>query len=332
MIPAVKRPRPITLASVLLLFVAIAFSRTSKITATPLTFTRLAYGQDFSEKQEHMDINKINLRMPGTRTHSQPFKQWVLWGAVFAGAAGAQSPLQPLLQEPLQTSVDSSRQPSNPVNSDSAPAAGSATEARSAPATGATAPLSSLAVVNQDYRIGANDLLDFDVFGVPDMRRAVRVNSTGAVSLPLIGTVQLAGLTAQQAEALLSKKYGENYLQNPQVSLFIKEFTTQRITIEGAVAKPGIYPVTGQLTLLRALALAGGGAQYAELNEIMLFRNNPGQPSEPKVFDLDRIRAGEVPDPAIQSDDVIVVKRNPQRTALRDSLFRDILDTLNPFK
>ncbi|OOG81461.1 hypothetical protein B0E41_17800 [Hydrogenophaga sp. A37] len=205
-------------------------------------------------------------------------------------------------------------------------------DAKPTPATGEAAPLNSLAVINPDYRIGTNDLLEFDVFGVPDMRRSVRVNATGSVSLPLIGSVPLAGLTAQQAEALLAKKYGENYLQNPQVSLFIREFTTQRITIEGAVAKPGIYPVTGQLTLLRALALAGGGAQYAELNEIMLFRNTRGQPSEPKVFDLDKIRSGEVPDPIIQSDDVIVVKRNAKRTALRDSLFRDILDTINPFK
>ncbi|MBT9550769.1 MAG: polysaccharide biosynthesis/export family protein [Hydrogenophaga sp.] len=283
-----------------------------------------------------MDIKPTHLRGPGTRAsprqHPRPSRLWALLGPFFVGAAFAQAPLQPLLQEPLQTSVDSGRQPTHPVNADSTPAAGTPAGARPTPAPGAAAPLNSLAVVNPDYRIGANDLLEFDVFGVPDMRRSVRVNATGAVSLPLIGTVQLAGLTAQQAEAHLAKKYSENYLQNPQVSLFIKEFTTQRITIEGAVAKPGIYPVTGQLTLLRALALAGGGAQYAQLNEIMLFRNTQGQPSEPKVFDLDKIRAGEVTDPAIQSDDVIVVKRNPQRTALRDSLFRDILDTLNPFK
>ena len=282
-----------------------------------------------------MDIKPTHLRGLGPRAslpHQRTSRLWALLGSFVVGAAFAQAPLQPLLQEPLQTSVDSSRQPTHSVNADSPPAAGTTAGARPAPAPGEAAPLNSLAVVSPDYRIGANALPDFDVFGVPDMRRSVRVNATGAVSLPLIGTAQLAGLTAQQAEAHLAKKYSENYLQNPQVSLFIKEFTTQRITIEGAVAKPGIYPVTGQLTLLRALALAGGGAQYAQLNEIMLFRNTQGQPSEPKVFDLDKIRAGEVTDPAIQSDDVIVVKRNPQRTALRDSLFRDILDTLNPFK
>ena len=169
------------------------------------------------------------------------------------------------------------------------------------------------------------------MFGVPDMKRTVRVNSSGQVSLPLIGAVPLAGLTAQQAEALLAQRYGEKYLQNPNVSLFIKEYTTQRVTIEGAVLKPGIYPVTGQISLLRALALAGGYAQYADLQEIMLYRQGPDGKQQSQTYNLEQVRAGEVPDPAIQSDDVIVVKRDARRTSLRDSLFRDIIDTINPF-
>lgn len=169
------------------------------------------------------------------------------------------------------------------------------------------------------------------MFGIPDMRRDIRVNASGLVSLPLIGPVQIAGLTAQMAEQLIASKYSEKYLQDPQVSLFIKEFTTQRITIEGAVTKPGIYPVTGQLTLLRALALAGGGAQYADLNDIMLYRQSPDGKRASFKFDLEKVRAGEVEDPDVRADDVIVVKRDSRRAGLRDSLFRDILDTLNPF-
>ncbi|MGM9424843.1 polysaccharide biosynthesis/export family protein [Hydrogenophaga sp. MI9] len=196
---------------------------------------------------------------------------------------------------------------------------------------GDPAPLSSLASVGADYRISPNDLLEFNVFGIPDMKRDIRVNASGLVSLPLIGPVQIAGLTAQMAEQLIASKYSEKYLQDPQVSLFIKEFTTQRITIEGAVTKPGIYPVTGQLTLLRALALAGGGAQYADLNDIMLYRQFPDGKRASFKFDLEKVRAGEVEDPDVRADDVIVVKRDPRRAGLRDSLFRDIIDTLNPF-
>jgi polysaccharide biosynthesis/export protein len=171
-----------------------------------------------------------------------------------------------------------------------------------------------------------------EVFGVPELKRTVRVNSTGVVSLPLVGPVSLQGLTGQQAEERIAAAYAEKYLQDPQVSVFIKEFTTRRITIEGAVAKPGIYPVTGQLTLLRALALAGGGGSYANLSEIMLFRQGlDGTAAEPQTFDLNAIREGKQPDPVILADDVIVVKRSAARAALRDSLFRDIIDSINPF-
>ena len=260
--------------------------------------------------------------------------------ALLATAACAQSPMAApdnRLGEPLQSQVDASRKP---VAFDAAavaalqPAGGASADGNTAnPAKpGEPAPLSSLASVGNDYRIGPNDLLEFDAFGVPNMQRTVRVNAAGVVGLPLIGAVALGGLTASQAEALIATKYAENYLQDPQISLFIKEFTTQRITIEGAVAKPGIYPITGQLTLLRALALAGGGGQFAKLDEVMLFRAGNTQAGGTQMFDLDKIRSGEVADPVINPDDVIVVKRDSRRTALRDSLFGDFLGALNPFK
>lgn len=190
----------------------------------------------------------------------------------------------------------------------------------------------STATVGPDYRIAASDLMEFNVFGVPDMKRDVRVNASGQISLPLIGAVDVAGLTVQAAEQLLAAKYEEKYLLDPQVSLFIKEFTTQRIAIEGAVVRPGIYPVSGELTLLRALALSGGFAPYADLQQIMVYRNGAGGVREQATYDLDKVRSGQVSDPAVRSDDVIVVQRNARRTALRDSLFRDIIDTLNPFR
>lgn len=210
-----------------------------------------------------------------------------------------------------------------------APRAGSAVATQ--PTGNQPAPLNSLATVGTDYRLAPNDLLEFDIFGVPDIKRDVRINASGVVSLPLIGPVQIAGMTGQEAEAFIAAKYAEKYLQDPQVSIFIKEFTTQRITIEGAVLKPGIYPVTGQLTLLRALALAGGYAQYADLKEVMVYRTQQGGKRETYKYNLDQVRGGEVQDPDIRSDDVIVVKRDANRTALRDSIFRDIIDTINPF-
>ncbi len=234
---------------------------------------------------------------------------------------------------PAQTDVNMQRKPQAPaieaVGQD--PAFQPADQAPTQAGAGEPLPLDSLAQINNDYKITANDLIEFDVFGVPDMRRDVRVNASGMVTLPLIGSVQVAGMTGRQAEDAIAVRYGERYLQNPQVSIFIKEFTTQRITVEGAVNKPGIYPVVGKVTLLRALALAGGQAKYADLDQVMLYRYGAEGDRRVATYNLEKVRAGEVQDPEILADDVIVVRRDPSRTALRDSLFSDVLDTINPF-
>lgn len=191
---------------------------------------------------------------------------------------------------------------------------------------------SKAGTLDVDYKITPSDLLEIEVFGVSELKRTVRVNTSGQIAMPLIGTVTVAGLTPADAEALIALQYsGKNFLQDPQVSIFVKEFTTQRITLDGALAKPGVYPLTGQITLLRALAMAGGGGQLADMENVMLFRLTPEGKSEMQKYDVLKIRKGEAPDPMLQNDDVVVVNRNESRVTLRDSLFRDIIDTLNPF-
>jgi polysaccharide export outer membrane protein len=182
-----------------------------------------------------------------------------------------------------------------------------------------------------DYRIGSEDLLEIQVFGVDQLSRTVRVNSLGNVSLPLIGTMAVGGLTAQEAERLIAAKLSEKFLQDPQVGVFIKEFTNQRVTIEGAVQKPGIYPMRGQTTLLRALALAGGQGSMSDMSQVMIFRREADGGRVGHAYDVEKIRRGEMEDPAVGNDDVVVVNRSPARAALRDSLFRDFIDTINPF-
>lgn len=182
-----------------------------------------------------------------------------------------------------------------------------------------------------DYRIGTEDLLEIQVFGVDQLSRTVRVNSLGNVSLPLIGTIAVGGLTAQECERLIAGKLSERFLQDPQVGVFIKEYTNQRVTIEGAVEKPGIYPMRGQTTLLRALALAGGQGRMSDMQEVMIFRRDADGGRSGQAYDVEKIRRGELDDPAVMNDDVVVVNRSPARAALRDSLFRDFIDTINPF-
>lgn len=182
-----------------------------------------------------------------------------------------------------------------------------------------------------DYRIGANDLLEIGVLGVADLNRTVRVNSSGGISMPLIGMIHVAGLTSSETESLLESEYEKEYLQNPQISVFIKEFTSQRFTVDGAVSRPGVYPLVGNMTLLRALATAGGKGELADLENVMLFRVADDGSVKKSKYDVLKIRTGEDPDPVLQRDDIVVVNRDSSRVTFRDSLFRDILDTLNPF-
>jgi polysaccharide export outer membrane protein len=191
-------------------------------------------------------------------------------------------------------------------------------------------PASGSANPETEYRVGPQDLIEVSVYGLPELARTVRVNSEGKISLPLIGQVEATGLTAQGLERSIANKLSEKYLQNPQVTIFIKEFTTLRFTVEGAVNKPGVFPIVGQMTLLRALAVAGGQGPLSDMTEIIVFRVTPAGESVSLKFDATKIRTGEIADPLIQSDDLVVVNRSKARAAFKDSLFRDILDVLNP--
>lgn len=244
------------------------------------------------------------------RTHRALLALLTVAGALLAAPAGAQ-------QSPSSTTA---AKPATVVPGLDAPAR-KLVEAGAVPST-----------VDAEYKITASDLLEVEVFGVSALKRTVRVNTNGQIAMPLIGNLTVAGLTPADAEALVALQYkNKNFLQDPQVSIFVKEFTTQRITLDGALLKPGIYPLTGQITLLRALALGGGSGPMADMENVMLFRLMPDGRSVMEKFDVDKIRRGEAPDPPLQGDDVVVVNRDSKRTAVRDSLFRDIIDTLNPF-
>ncbi len=166
------------------------------------------------------------------------------------------------------------------------------------------------------------------MFGVADINRTVRVNSRGFISLPLIGMVQAAGLTSEQLEASLAEKLAKNYLQDPQVSVFVKEYTSQRVTVEGAVKKPGVYPIKGRTTLLQTLAIAEGLTSVADPNEIKVFRPDPQTGTRSTLtFDLEKIRIGELRDPDVRNDDIVQVAESPGK-----SVAKELIEFILPFR
>ncbi len=180
-----------------------------------------------------------------------------------------------------------------------------------------------------EYRIGGQDLLEVSVFQVADLNRTVRVNSAGQISLPLIGTVTAGGQTVSELEKELAQRLEESYLQNPQVSIFVKEFASQRITLEGAIKSPGIYPLQGRTTLMQALARAGGVSELANLQGVIIFRTVDAQKMA-AIFDLKAIRSGNAKDPEVFGDDMIVVDVSGPRSAMRR--FVETFSSFNVFR
>ena len=109
-----------------------------------------------------------------------------------------------------------------------------------------------------DAPVGAEDLLEISVFEIPDLTRTVRVSRQGTISLPLLGEILVGGLTPMELEVKLRDELAKKYLENPQVSVFVKEHGSKKVSVLGAVGKPGVFEMLGSRTLLQVLSEAGG--------------------------------------------------------------------------
>jgi polysaccharide biosynthesis/export protein len=147
-----------------------------------------------------------------------------------------------------------------------------------------------------DYRLGAEDLLEVTIFNIPDgsqtsqggagpipRRIDVRVGQEGMITLPVLGDIPVAGLTTSALEQVLRQRYNE-YLYNPQVGVYVKEYRSQRISVLGAVRNPGVFQLTGPKTLGDLLALAGGVTDKAS-SRLHIYRQG-GQDRHTYVVDL----------------------------------------------
>ncbi|MXO75491.1 polysaccharide export protein [Altererythrobacter aerius] len=171
----------------------------------------------------------------------------------------------------------------------------------------------------RDFYIGPGDKLKIDVFGVPEMTREAQVDGAGQLSFPLVGTVTAAGRTPAQVSADIEQRLRANYVKNPQVTVNVEESYNQTLTVDGQVVKPGMYPLVGRLTLQRAVALAGGTAEFAKLKDVIV-RREVGDQTYIGIYNLDAIRRGNYIDPEVYPSDVIVVGDSKERR-----LFRDVL-------
>jgi polysaccharide biosynthesis/export protein len=126
----------------------------------------------------------------------------------------------------------------------------------------AAIPPASLAATAAEYRIGAEDVLEVNVFGAPELNQKLRVSATGDISMPLAGAVEASGLTARELEKALEEKL-RTYLNDPHVGVFVDSVESHPISVIGEVKKPGVFQVRGPKTVLEMLSMAEGLADEA---------------------------------------------------------------------
>lgn len=160
-------------------------------------------------------------------------------------------------------------------------------------------------VFAQDYRLGPDDALKITVFREQELDRDVRVSSDGYFSFPLLGKVKAEGLTVPELEASLTAKL-KRYLKNPQVTVFIKEYST--ITVTGQVKEPGAYPLKGELSVIEAISLAGGFTKFASRNKVKVMRIENGEKKIIMVKVADISKTGDkTKDVPLKQGDIIFV-------------------------
>ena len=139
------------------------------------------------------------------------------------------------------------------------------------------------------------------------------------MNLPLVGEVPAAGKTAQEVERDLTARLGAEYLKDPQVTVSVKEYNSQHVTVTGAVNKPGVYPLRGSTTLMDVVASAGGFETDTSDSTVLVLTENNGKRSA-ATFNVSAIQNGQAEDPTLQAGDKIVAGKSAIKTVFNTLL------------
>jgi len=160
-----------------------------------------------------------------------------------------------------------------------------------------------------DYQIREGDMIQVTVFNEPELAASGRVRRDGTIQCPLIGSIKVQGLSQLSAARVIEEAYRSDYLVNPEVNLFVSQFTVQRVTVLGQVQRPGAHelPAEKKLTILQVIGLAGGPTRIANLKRVHVKRVKDGREEIIKV-DVNKMASGENSMLFfVQEDDVVTV-------------------------
>ena len=164
------------------------------------------------------------------------------------------------------------------------------------------------ASANENFKIGAGDVLAINVWKEEQLTRSVPVRSDGRISLPLVGEIQASGRTPKELESELRTKL-KDYVSEPEVTVIVQEIKSQKFNVLGMVMKPGSYALTNPTTVLDAIALAGGFRDFAKQKAIYVLRQGPDGSQARLPFNYKDVVKGRnsLQNVLLQSNDTIVV-------------------------
>ena len=174
------------------------------------------------------------------------------------------------------------------------------------PASPAATPVGTSGAATADYRLVAGDKLRIEVYKDTQLSQTLQVRPDGKITLPLVGDVAAAGKTSIQLRDAISASL-EEYIANPVVTVIVTETTPQMVYVQGEVNKPGAFPLSGPMSIMQALALAGGFTDFANKKDIRILSASGVQRTKFNYKEALEEGNRRVP-PQLQAGDVIVVR------------------------
>jgi polysaccharide export outer membrane protein len=158
-----------------------------------------------------------------------------------------------------------------------------------------------------DDQVGVDDMFDVRVYGEPDMSGSYRVATDGTIDFPLAGRIAVAGLRTGEIQARLTERLKEGYLKNPQITVLMKEWNSRKISVLGQVQHPGSVAYHPHMTIVDAIAQAGGFTGIAAKNSVSL-RREAGGKVESRIYRVADITEGRSSNVMVLPGDVLVVE------------------------
>lgn len=177
-----------------------------------------------------------------------------------------------------------------------------------------------LSITGRPYVIGPYDKLSVSVFGIEGLEEIeIQADGSGNISFPFAGEIPAAGRTPREVALEIETRLRGSYIRDPHVTVNLKEVVSQVVAVDGQVVEPGLFPVVGRMTLMKAVAEAKGTTEFARQDDVVIYRTVNGTDMA-ALYNLGAIRRGMYPDPEVYANDVVVVGTSRARR-----LFRDIL-------